>query len=152
MFTVTISTKEVLGRLDDIVKNIAKTKPNITRDISYAYRDALRGSANQAFSYPRPNLSRRIISKKQGADWVVEMPVYGGVVDVGRGSGRMPPESPELKRWAAAAGINLFWLRRSIGRYGTIERPFIERGMADGANRTQEIISNYGNKIIGGKK
>jgi hypothetical protein len=161
MFEIKIDSKEVQKRFNDMFNTTTKLKPSIIRDISYAYRDALRDSASESFDYPRPNLVTKIIANKKGADWIVTMPVYGKFVDVGRSAGKMPPLSPEIKRWAAKAGIDVFWLRASIGGvilkgrkhggFGTQSRPFVDDGLSDGTDKTEEILKDYGNKIIGGK-
>ena len=137
--------------LQKISHNVIKFTPSMARDASYAMRDGLRETSSEAFSYPRPFLSKKIIAKKVGKDWAVMMPNYGKIVDVGRRKGRMPPSSPEIKRWAREANINLFWFRRSIGKYGTQPRPFINEGLARGQEKIPEILSGYGKKIIGGK-
>lgn len=146
---VFIDAKGVLDKFHGLMNRIPIEKRGIMRDIAYAYRDSLIESAGKSFSFPRPQLVKSIIAKKHGDGWAVFMARYGRMVDTGRGPGKMPPDTPQMRKWAGAAGIDLFWLRRSIGRYGTKPRPFISSAMIRArTDKLPKILSRHAKNLV----
>ena len=146
---VDVDTRRVEDKLGRMLRKIPQISDDTARQIAEVYAKRIHAEASHVFSYPRRSqgmLRRGAIRaarvKRDAKDsvWGVAMPTYGIIVDKGRSPGRAPPDSPVIRKWASAAGINTWWLRRSIARHGTRPRKFIYPAILKAKSDVRKII------------
>jgi len=141
-----IDDNEVRNYLKRIMRETPNRANNIVFNMAQIYAGSIKKSANDVFSYPRPYLSKTIRAKKFGEwDYTVEAASYAAHVEKGRRPGKQPPPLKIIEDWANKAGIEPYFLYRSIAEKGTKARPFIDPGIA----KAEPRIKSYLKKEVG---
>jgi len=155
--TFDVDTKQFKTTIDGMIARMPKELNKITGDVARIYEESIQSMAKTVFKYETPELRKTIkaenIKRGRNPVWVIKMAKKTKWVERGRPPGKMPPETEAIKRWASRAGMSTWWLRKTIGRHGTEERPFIIPGIhkANRSRELQDILNRGAQRIVKGR-
>jgi hypothetical protein len=111
--------------LDDFTSDVAK-------DLEQDFKEKLSWTTN---------LKNEIKTSSEKNKIIIEMPLYGLVIDTGRRPGAKMPPIEAIKGWCSVKAIDLKYaypIARSIGKKGIKAKPYIKEVLT--LNVSQKII------------
>jgi len=102
---------------------------DVAKDMSSKLQDAIQKNLNWT-----TNLKNSVKVSANGEDVVIAMPLYGWVIEKGRGPNKKMPPVSVIESWCKSKSIPVeaaFPIARSIGKKGIKAKPFIAKSMQD---------------------
>jgi len=149
--SISVDDRKARDTIGRILSNHPKMGNQMVWNMTQQYAKGIKMTAGNAFSYPRPYLSKTIKPKKvEEGQYAVMMARYAWLVDRGRKPGPVA-DTGILRNWAKKAGIPYPVLRRSIAKKGTRPRPFILNGIEYGRSLARPALKKTVNRFISSK-
>jgi hypothetical protein len=142
--------KDDIGRIRD---NLPRLGDKLCWVVAQKYSKHMRQAAQALFDIPTGETEKMIRPVKLADGYYAVMGTeQAWAINNGRGPSRggspMPTDDPKFVAWAHAVGKDPIQLARSIARFGTRGRPFIQYGIMNAKEDTHRSVTEHADYFI----